>query len=730
MQVVRSTDWYFCIKNQELIYLDGKVVVIQTRLARCLEALILHAGETISYDELLLKVWKTEHRDSSTISSVIAELRKLINCRKNGPTYIKTVPKRGYCFVGSVEFLELSPQQITLLKNPEKPDAASLSAAQPQVVVKEDTTLTTNQPPASDKIDNLPSSQPKPGVLQTAKKWPWLAAGALLFMMVLIAVFWFSQSQQPKPPAESLYDNLHIYTYEPGLELEFDVSVSGEWMVYAHQNSLSTPKTIILKNLLSNKVFYYDAISDESVYSPSFSPVSNKIVFIKSTDEECQVRTIEFSESGFTTDTDEYLSSCGLSRIWTTTTFSADGNNVFFSRSKSLADPLKIIKLNLETGFERQITSPATSGRGDYSFSLSPDGEKLAIVRNHLWKSSNIMVLELDSEEIAKVQSLPYLILGVGWKDHNTLLYVDSEKRLVEFDLSANVEKSIISNERLLNYPVVRSNRIFASRGDILDYTIWSFPISEDPTTMPTPFIDTPYKDQAPVATKNGIYFISDRTGKNQIWLQNEMGLSQISSFNEPNRITEIVYAPAYERLIGLVNHRLFSLDLDTQKLTYLSESSGSIKNFTLSSDGHQLLYALEEEEIWSIYRYDIEAGTHEYLLRGFSVKSLGNKLYFTKLRETGLWEYNLVSKTEELIVNLNDFKATQFWHITKNYLIYIADSSVHFYSFKESRELWKADLDNRSKNLSCYNATNTCYLEQSSSGNTEIIELRKNKEF
>ncbi len=725
MQVVRSTDWYFCIKNQELIYLNGDVVVMQTRLARCLEALILHAGETISYDELLLKVWKTEHRDSSTISSVIAELRKLINCRKQGPTYIKTVPKKGYCFTGWVEMIELSPQEIASLKQANRPLSApdnpflTSESARHQKAASE-----TEKPKLEQQVNMMTGSHP-------ARKVTWWVAGALVFLtLVIIGIYGGSIEDSSDTASTPKYDGLHIYTYEPGLELEFDVSQSNEWMVYTHQPSLSAPKTIILKNLLSNKSFEYDSVSGHSIYSASFSPDSSKLVYIRSTEEECQVRTVKIEKTGFAKETDKYISSCGLSRIWTTTTFSADGKTIFFSRSQSLADPLKIVKLNLETGFERQITSPASSGRGDYSFSLSPDGERLAIVRNHLWQSTNIMLLELESEEISNVQSLPYLILGVGWKDSETLLYVDAEKRFVAFDLNKNREEYLISSERHLNYPVVRNERIFASRGEILDSTIWSFPISENPDTKPVPFIDTPYKDQAPVATENGVYFISDRTGKNQIWQQSNRGLNQISKFDNSALIEEIVVAPAHNRLLGLSNHRLFSIDLDTKHLTYLSDSAESIKNFTLSADGNYLLYALEKDELWSIYRYDIVSESHEFLFRGFSVKPVENELYFTKLRKTGLWKFNLNTGNEELIVDRNDFKALQYWHITDHSLIYLVDRSIHYYSLKEMREIWQVDLGNRSKNLSCFNDTDICYFELLSSGNTEIIELRKNKEF
>jgi DNA-binding winged helix-turn-helix (wHTH) protein len=63
-------------------------------LSRCLEALLEAKRQTVNYDDLLQVVWGTIYRDTNTITSVISELRKLLNNKGKQLKYIVTIPKK------------------------------------------------------------------------------------------------------------------------------------------------------------------------------------------------------------------------------------------------------------------------------------------------------------------------------------------------------------------------------------------------------------------------------------------------------------------------------------------------------------------------------------------------------------------------------------------------------------------------------------------------------------
>ncbi len=70
MQQIETKDWTFYPSTQELAFTDGQRIELPNRLSNCLLKLIEAEGDTVDYDELLSSVWKTQHREASTISSV------------------------------------------------------------------------------------------------------------------------------------------------------------------------------------------------------------------------------------------------------------------------------------------------------------------------------------------------------------------------------------------------------------------------------------------------------------------------------------------------------------------------------------------------------------------------------------------------------------------------------------------------------------------------------------
>ena len=60
---------------------------------------------TLSREALLSYVWGDKHAASSNLSHAITELRLVLSDRKECPTYIQTLPRKGYRMIMSVELL-------------------------------------------------------------------------------------------------------------------------------------------------------------------------------------------------------------------------------------------------------------------------------------------------------------------------------------------------------------------------------------------------------------------------------------------------------------------------------------------------------------------------------------------------------------------------------------------------------------------------------------------------
>lgn len=81
---------------------EGQTVKLEARTMRLLLCLAEHAGETVGTDELMDRVWSGTIVTQDSIYQAVTSLRRLLGDDPKKPTYIATVPRRGYRMVAKV----------------------------------------------------------------------------------------------------------------------------------------------------------------------------------------------------------------------------------------------------------------------------------------------------------------------------------------------------------------------------------------------------------------------------------------------------------------------------------------------------------------------------------------------------------------------------------------------------------------------------------------------------
>ena len=81
---------------------DGEVVRVEARTLRLLLDLAGHAGEVVSIDDLLDRVWAGVIVTPDSVYQAVASLRRLLGDDPKRPSYIATVPRLGYRLVAEV----------------------------------------------------------------------------------------------------------------------------------------------------------------------------------------------------------------------------------------------------------------------------------------------------------------------------------------------------------------------------------------------------------------------------------------------------------------------------------------------------------------------------------------------------------------------------------------------------------------------------------------------------
>ena len=147
----------------EMSRAGGETIRVEARTMRLLLHLASRAGEVVSIDELLDRVWAGVIVTPDSVYQAITSLRRLLGDDPKRPTYIATVPRLGYRMIAAVGLWT------------EEDDAAPAEAPRQ-----------TNE---AAPVAAAPDSPPRPGRL-----FPLAAAAALL---LAAAAGWMDWSQRP-----------------------------------------------------------------------------------------------------------------------------------------------------------------------------------------------------------------------------------------------------------------------------------------------------------------------------------------------------------------------------------------------------------------------------------------------------------------------------------------------------------------------------------------------------
>lgn len=99
--ILRIGDWRVNPSSGELSR-SGETTRLEARTMRLLLCLAEHAGEVVSIEELLDKVWPGVTVSSDSVYQAVASLRRLLGDDPKQPTYIATVPRLGYRMLATV----------------------------------------------------------------------------------------------------------------------------------------------------------------------------------------------------------------------------------------------------------------------------------------------------------------------------------------------------------------------------------------------------------------------------------------------------------------------------------------------------------------------------------------------------------------------------------------------------------------------------------------------------
>jgi DNA-binding winged helix-turn-helix (wHTH) protein len=89
--------------EEHVLFRDDQLVALTPKGFEILLALVEKGGEVVSKDDLMKQVWPNVFVEEGNLTQHISLLRKILGERPDGEQFIKTAPKRGYCFVAEIK---------------------------------------------------------------------------------------------------------------------------------------------------------------------------------------------------------------------------------------------------------------------------------------------------------------------------------------------------------------------------------------------------------------------------------------------------------------------------------------------------------------------------------------------------------------------------------------------------------------------------------------------------
>jgi len=541
MHFIQIGEWLLDSQAQQLIK-DNETVQLEPISSDLLLCLVNHQSQIVSKDDLITHVWKNRIVSDSAITRVISMLRKHLGDDPVKPKYIRTIQKQGYLLLAPVS--ELSDQESKVHKN--------------------------------KKIKSL-------NRLLTVQNVSILI---LFGITVWLSIDNIIKSQQPKLASSELI--VKPILTEKGQEAFVAISPNDEFIVYSHTAKNGSHYNLYRKNLTSGKIVQLtQGIHND--FGASID-VNNQFVYFARLvpAKSCHVMRLDLSSTETTQP--ESIIECDKSLSFTNVEVHPNSNEIFYIDA---ASGLYVYRYNMQTKEKVRFSNLNQSRVIDYYQKLSPDGEKLVLIRfdNGAVKVVLKRLKQPNYEEVIwSSNGTP--VYSVSWsKDSRKLYFLEKRhNQLVTYNLSKDeISLHSLENNRLNSLSNQTENGdIFAILGNQTQYDISSVPVTSEIEQNRTLIVASTANDIGAVQlNEHSTFYVSDRSGMFQFWQRNSDGFEeQLTNFKENRSYFYLSAAPKGKYVVGLTDGRLFKFTLDSGDFSWLTKKDIKASRPTFSPEG------------------------------------------------------------------------------------------------------------------------------------------------
>jgi len=109
---IRFGVFHLDLRKEELLR-DGMRVKLQGKVFQALVALLEKPGEVVTREALRMRLWPadTHVNYDANVNTTVNKLRQVLGDSPEDPTFVDTIPRKGYSFVAKIEYLDHAEPQ-------------------------------------------------------------------------------------------------------------------------------------------------------------------------------------------------------------------------------------------------------------------------------------------------------------------------------------------------------------------------------------------------------------------------------------------------------------------------------------------------------------------------------------------------------------------------------------------------------------------------------------------
>ncbi len=555
-------DFVFDSRTGKLTGADAEVR-LEPQVGEFLHLLVRRAGSTVSRESISEEIWPDRVVGDDALRVMVKKLREALGDNARNPTYIKTLPMKGYVLIAAVRPLP-SPRRCRSIS-------------------------------------------------------PALAGGTLAALLATIGVLLGSVSLSRDPPIA----RIEALTSMPGSELSPDYSAATDRLLFSHRANKDDYLQLYAKRLSTQRV--QRLTWDDANYANAFwSPTGTQLIYTRSTDADTRHFRAGFDPEQGIVDPQPLPAVAVQGKFllgW-----SADSRSVYLKDAFAPERPQGIWRLELASGNLAQVTAPSVRGIGDFFARESADGRMLALLRGVDDGKRELLVVDIPTGSLLHTRVLSGHPDRLAWSaDGRSLALSSFAGELLQYHLA---EDRFAARDN----PSSHINDVFFQCGDdcyflrrhngnFLDLQEQPDPFDTRPL-MSSDHFDLPGAEDFPLYDPTGeiLYFAS--RGDGELLLQRrsrKSGTATIARFAGAAQIRSLAINAGGSHIAGLVDKRIFVLDIASGALRFLTRDIDSAGPPTWTTDGQAILFAEREKGVATLYRHAVSGDRRSAVISGYS---------------------------------------------------------------------------------------------------------------